>query len=64
MAFSVMFALVAQTDHDMEEFKTKNVAILAYLLALTMGLCVPIYWITHRLCSTSISSTLLCVFGW
>ena len=60
---SVILALFTQKIQDMEMVKTHNVAILAYLLALTMGLCVPMYIIAVQLeLSISVQYSVLAVW--
>ena len=39
----MVLALYTPKLKDMEMFKTRNVPVLAYLLALTMGMCVTMY---------------------
>ena len=46
---AVLLALFTQRIHNMEMFNTRNVAVLAYLLALTMGLCVPLFIVSVQL---------------
>ena len=63
IGISVALALLTQKVQDMEIFKTRNVAILAYLLALTMGLCVPTYIIAVQLeLSISVQYSVLAVW--
>ena len=60
---SVVLALFTQKLRDMEMFKTRNVSILAYLLALTMGLCVPTYIVAVQLeLSISVQYSVLAVW--
>ena len=60
---SVILALSTQRKHNMELFNTRNVAILAYLLALTMGLCVPTSIIAMQLeLSISVQYSVLAVW--
>ena len=60
---SVILALSTQRKHNMELFNTRNVTILAYLLALTMGLCVPTYIIAMQLeLSISVQHSVLAVW--
>ena len=60
---AVILALFTQKIHHMEMFNTRNVAILAYLLALTMGLCVPTYIVAVQLeLSISVQYSVLAVW--
>ena len=60
---AVLLALFTQKIHHMEMFSTRNVAILAYLLALTMGLCIPTYIVAVQLeLSISVQYSVLAVW--
>lgn len=60
MLLSLFFAILARKVH-WKQFQTKNVTILVYLLSITCGLGVPLYFTTYILeLNINIPYSLLC----